>query len=444
MPLPSEIPTVRVTGTYLGPGGRPLKGTITFTGPPMLKFPESDVFLAGPVVGTLDEAGHLIDPDGNLGVTLPATDAPDMTPTGWAYTVKVALTGVVGTSTYALLLPAATPDGKIDLADVAPVDPTTPNYVPVPGPSAYDLAVALGFTGNEAAWLASLVGAVGPAGSSGPAGAAGAQGPKGDPGAAGTPGAQGAPGVVQSVNGISQAAITLAAADVGALASALRGAANGVASLDGSGLVPVAQIPALSAYVTTASRGVASGVATLDTNGKLTAAQKAAYTAAEVGALATTARGAANGVASLDSGGRVPVAQTPLAGQVAGVVKTADTSATSTTTVTSDPHLSLAVAANAVYDVELVAVWSNGGGGMRISWAGPSGASMVWTDNDSVGAPLIGTQVTFNATTGTTIKGTLVTGSTAGTLAVQWAQNSSNAAATVLKAGCGLKVTRIS
>jgi hypothetical protein len=157
-PLPNEIPTVRVTGTYRGPDGRALKGSVTFTGPPLLTFSESDLFIAGPVVATLDESGQIIDADGNVGVRLPATDAPDMNPTGWTYTVKENLTGVVGARTYSMVLPKDTLNNSVDLADVAPADPTTPNYVAVPGPSAYEVAVAEGFSGTEAQWLDSLVG----------------------------------------------------------------------------------------------------------------------------------------------------------------------------------------------------------------------------------------------------------------------------------------------
>lgn len=161
MSIPAAIPTVRVTGTYLGPDGRPLKGTVTFSGPPILTFPGSDLFMAGAVAASLDENGRIVDADGNTGVTLPATDSPGMNPDGWAYTVKESLTGVTGTRTYALLLPRATPLGTIDLADVVSTDPATPNYVPVPGPSAYEVAVSNGFVGTQAQWLASLKGATG-------------------------------------------------------------------------------------------------------------------------------------------------------------------------------------------------------------------------------------------------------------------------------------------
>lgn len=56
------------------------------------------------------------------------------------------------------------------------------------GASAYEVAVADGFSGTEAEWLASLVGAQGPQGDTGPAG------PKGDTGATGPQGPQGIQG----------------------------------------------------------------------------------------------------------------------------------------------------------------------------------------------------------------------------------------------------------
>jgi hypothetical protein len=168
----------------------------------MLTFPESDLFMAGPVAATLDENGHIIDAAGNVGVTLPATDSPGMNPTGWAYTVKESLTGVPGTRTYALLLPRDTPLGTIDLADVTSTDPTTPNYVPVPGPSAYEIAVQNGYAGTEAQWLASL---------------------KGDPGN----------GSVDTVNGKLGPNVTLTAADVAAMATTNGKTATSL-TLDGS------------------------------------------------------------------------------------------------------------------------------------------------------------------------------------------------------------------
>lgn len=95
--------------------------------------------------------------------------------------------------------------------------PTGPTGPAGSGQSAYQLAVSLGFVGNEAAWIASLEGPEGPAstvpgpmgpagptgpagpastvpGPTGPAGATGPAGPKGDPGDPGPAGPTGPTG----------------------------------------------------------------------------------------------------------------------------------------------------------------------------------------------------------------------------------------------------------
>lgn len=64
-----------------------------------------------------------------------------------------------------------------------------------PGASAYAVAVASGFTGTEAEWLASLVGPQGIKGDKGEKGDPGIQGPKGDTGPQGDRGLQGEQGV---------------------------------------------------------------------------------------------------------------------------------------------------------------------------------------------------------------------------------------------------------
>jgi hypothetical protein len=125
------------------------------------------------------------------------------------------------------------------------------------------------------------------------------------------------------------------------------------------------------------------------------------------------------------------------------VVKPVDTSRASTATPAADPHLTLPVDANATYDVEVIAVWSTGGGGLRATWIAPTSAAMTWTDNDGVGVISPTGTVVFSSGTGTLFKGTLRTAETAGSLTFSWAQNTSNAAATILRSGCSLKLTRI-
>lgn len=329
MPLPEGIPTVRVTGRFLTPDGRPLTGQVVFRAPSLITFGAYDVILGGPVTAPLDSTGA-------FEVVLPATDAPGMNPDDWSYQVAEQLAGVPVNRVYQILLPAEAP--AVDLADIAPTDPTTPTYVAVRGDSAYEVAVENGFVGTVAQWLASLIGpqgVKGDTGATGPAGSdayavavaagysgtraqwlaslVGPQGVKGDQGAAGTPGTPGAPGVVQSVNGQSVAAVVLAAADVGAIPATAAGAANGVAQLGTDGKVPAAQLPTSSGGGAVASVNGYTGVVVLAAGDVGAATAGHTHTAAAVGALATTARAAANGVASLDSTTRIPIAQMPTA-----------------------------------------------------------------------------------------------------------------------------------
>jgi hypothetical protein len=83
----------------------------------------------------------------------------------------------------------------------------TSNWVSLPyftqgaaGLSAYQVAVANGFSGTQSAWLASLVGPTGPTGATGPTGPTGATGPQGIQGVKGDTGNTGPQGI-QGVKG---------------------------------------------------------------------------------------------------------------------------------------------------------------------------------------------------------------------------------------------------
>lgn len=299
MPLPEGVPTVTVTGRYLTPRGEPLAGSVVFRAPSLITLPDSDVILGGPVAAELVQ--------GAFSVTLLATDAPGMNPDGWSYTVTEQLAGVASNRSYQVLLPSATP--TIDLADIAPTDPTTPNYVAVPGASAFEIAVAHGFTGTEAEWLATLVGPTGEQGPRGEQGERGEQGATGEQGPAGEDGAPGAPGVVQSVNGQSAAIVVLDAEDVHAVPDTAPGAPGGVAQLDETGKVPAAQLP----------DGIGGGDVTTVNGIEPDASGNVTLTPTDVGAIPTTARGTANGVAGLGSDGKVPTAQLPTLPAVPGI-----------------------------------------------------------------------------------------------------------------------------
>jgi parallel beta-helix repeat protein len=235
--LPEGIPTVTVTGRYLTPDGRPLSGQVVWRAP-LLTFADHDVILGGPVTVPLDEQGR-------FEVELPATDAPGMIPTGWSYSVAEQFAGVPQNRLYSVLLPAETPN--VDIADIAPTDPTTPNYVAVRGASAYEVAVAQGFAGTVEEWLASLVGPAGPAGS---VTAVNGQAPDASGNVTLTaPNVGAAPAdhthTPQQV-GAAPADHTHTAEQVGAIPATAKGTAGGVATLDASGKVPPAQLPPAS------------------------------------------------------------------------------------------------------------------------------------------------------------------------------------------------------
>jgi hypothetical protein len=72
--------------------------------------------------------------------------------------------------------------------------PGTGTATATDGASAYEIAVANGFTGTVQQWLLSLTGSQGPAGVTGPIGLTGSTGPQGPQGVAGVAGPQGAVG----------------------------------------------------------------------------------------------------------------------------------------------------------------------------------------------------------------------------------------------------------
>lgn len=78
--------------------------------------------------------------------------------------------------------------------NVQPVDPLKIGPTGAAGKSAYEEAVDAGFVGDEATWLASLVGAQGPKGDTGDTGPQGIQGPQGAQGVQGIQGPAGTNG----------------------------------------------------------------------------------------------------------------------------------------------------------------------------------------------------------------------------------------------------------
>lgn len=196
MPFPEGIETVTLTGhQHLADGdGSPLPVRVRPT-------PRRVV---SPVHGVVvDDGWVVVNPDdaGQWQVELLATDAEGCTPTGWTYRLET------GGDAQHIMLPAAL--GTVDVADLLPAGEDGGTYVLVPGPAgpagppgadstapgppgddgengapgapgapgadAYQVAVAGGYVGSRAQWIASLKGDKGDKGDTG------AQGPPGSP-----------------------------------------------------------------------------------------------------------------------------------------------------------------------------------------------------------------------------------------------------------------------
>lgn len=146
------------------------------------------------------------------------------------------------------------------------------------------------------------------------------------------------------------------------------------------------------------------------------------------------------------------------------IVKTVATSRTSTTTVTDDPDLTTTLDANATYLVEIFAhVVSATTPEFKTQWTVPSGAtgnrtafgpgsSATDTDVDNVsvhaGVHAFTTAVAYGNRTSTSnqisvIETAIVTTTSSGTCALQWAQATSNATASQVAAGSSMRVKRV-
>jgi len=128
--------------------------------------------------------------------------------------------------------------------------------------------------------------------------------------------------------------------------------------------------------------------------------------------------------------------------------KTASESVFNSTTLQNDDHLVVAVQPNASYIMELFLIYDTlNTAGLKIGWTFPTGATMTWSTHGyedpnhntavvpiSVATHVITDVVTLNAENTSPhppvaihVRGILLTSSTAGTLQLQWAQNSAQA-----------------
>lgn len=141
--------------------------------------------------------------------------------------------------------------------------------------------------------------------------------------------------------------------------------------------------------------------------------------------------------------------------------KTADTLRTSTTTVAVDPDMVVALEANTNYLVELYMLISGTTGDFKLAWNAPAGSTVYrWSLGPDVGAtsnsnvtmrtsihvtasePAFGV---FSESSWSGAKETVIVlnGATAGNLQLKWAQNTSSAVATGLRANTFMLVRKI-
>ncbi|WP_407553061.1 hypothetical protein QOM21_23845 [Streptomyces sp. Pv4-95] len=145
--------------------------------------------------------------------------------------------------------------------------------------------------------------------------------------------------------------------------------------------------------------------------------------------------------------------------------KSADTSRSSTVTMTADPHLTISVATYSTYTVDAYLIYqSSTAGDVNVAISGPTSAEGSWSAvgyGRSVPATVAtdGWTVRMNPNNiasvqprtygGDTVdetlhmRGILRTAGTAGQCAVQWSQAASDATATIMRADSWLRLTRV-
>lgn len=141
-------------------------------------------------------------------------------------------------------------------------------------------------------------------------------------------------------------------------------------------------------------------------------------------------------------------------------LKTADESIASSTALQADNELTLALPASAQYTLDVMLFYTaSASGELKLGFTFPSGcvvhlAGVGYVLSGSFTIDLTSqlsmtsgtTSLSYEgsgATTSVSLRGTVLNGVTAGNLQLIWAQNTSNATATVVKAGSWLRLIRI-
>ena len=149
--------------------------------------------------------------------------------------------------------------------------------------------------------------------------------------------------------------------------------------------------------------------------------------------------------------------------QILWALKTVDESVTSSTTLQNDDTLLHPVEASTTYEFEaLLALTGNVTGDFKMAFTFPAASTCYWgavgPSSADAGFGTAGSAqlaATFGSASGTAVaysgsttavvilvKGVLVVSTTPGNLQLQWAQNTSNGTATVVKAGSYLRAAK--
>lgn len=116
MPVTPNWNTVEVRGKYVGTDLAPISGRVIFT-------PKASRLVDQAALTTvIGKAISVTLVNGAFTVELPATDDPDIVPSGFTFAVKEDFTGG---STYDMSVPLAAAGAGIDIATVAPVGPSS-------------------------------------------------------------------------------------------------------------------------------------------------------------------------------------------------------------------------------------------------------------------------------------------------------------------------------